>query len=61
MIKVAVFPNGEHYEIDDIPTNMSDDYEVRMMGHCDVCDEDIVPSWGEPIAGCACHDQEWHQ
>jgi hypothetical protein len=57
--KVAVFPDGEIYSIDDIPSWKSDDYELRYQGFCTVCDSTIDPHWGEPIASCECFAQEW--
>ena len=58
--KVAVFPDGEIYELEDIPTWKSDDYEVRYQGFCTVCDNTIDPYYGEPLASCKCYQQEWY-
>lgn len=56
--KVYVYPNGEVYE--EMPSNTSDDFEVRYAGHCDKCDSRVTPHYGEPLASCNCHTGEWY-
>lgn len=58
--KVAVFPDGEIYSLDELPSWKSDDYEIRHQGFCYVCDSTIDPHWGEPFATCKCCQQEWY-
>ena len=58
--EVAVFPDGEIYELDEVPSWKSDDYEVRYQSFCEVCDSSIDPHYAEPIASCKCCQQEWY-
>jgi len=55
---VYVYPEGSNY--DEPRPNMSDDYETRKTTLCEVCDEVLHLTWGEPIASCNCGDQEWY-
>lgn len=61
MIKVAVFPNGDVYELDQIPEYMSDDYIIRETEICDTCGCMLEPHYNEPFASCACYTSEWYK
>ena len=58
--KVAVFPDGEIYSIESVPSWKSDDFEIRYQGFCEVCDSTIDPTYAEPTASCKCYQQEWY-
>lgn len=40
--RVALFPDGSIYDLDEIPKYMGDDFEIRDQGFCTYCDRTIV-------------------
>jgi len=59
--KVFVYPDGEQYvQYRQVPSWKSDDCEVRKTAYCYDCGQDLIVTYRQPFASCACGTTEWH-
>jgi len=55
---VYVYPEGSN--LVGPSSFMLNNYEVRQTTLCEICNEVLHLTWGEPTASCTCGDQEWY-